>query len=500
MKNDSASVDNSGFSLLFKRLDGGLSRIVTAIRKYKLPLVAFLLPLTVRAITELMAGPYPIGYDTITAYVPFMRDWAIGNTSAQFNLEIGGWLLYVLFGVAFVWTRVDPVTIVKIAGPILYGILGSSEYFFAKRVFHWNSRKAFLFVFIASTYFVSLRISWDLFRNTLGLALMLSALGIGANIGSNRRLLVYSALIFLTGITHVLVAVLLISVILVQSILAKLDWRRIAAAIPGAALCVESVWGFQTQGVPAIIGGNSSVQSLSLYVYSAYMFLPLIPVALVGMRSLQSSLMKSWLLVCGLGIVLATTPLSLSAQLVSPDRWALMMFLPIVAFSTEGFTMLRGSLSPRMGWKPIVASGWILMLLILSIGYVGLQAETAVPYYAYFVPTSMLQSTVPLHNSQDVASSFRWLSANTQPGSVIVATNPIYGWAREYFTGSERIMEFYSGTTLQVALQTTLHNGFSKVYTVWWANGQGWYGQATVPPGFKLIHQAGQFGVFLYDA
>src|SRR6266702_6807592 len=104
MKNDSASVDNSGFSLLFKRLDGGLSRIVTAIRKYKLPLVAFLLPLTVRAIPELMAGPYPIGYDTITAYVPFMRDWAAGNTSAQLNPEVGGWLLFVLFGLTYAST------------------------------------------------------------------------------------------------------------------------------------------------------------------------------------------------------------------------------------------------------------------------------------------------------------------------------------------------------------------------------------------------------------
>src|SRR5207249_1631791 len=145
---------------------------------------------------------------------------------------------------------------------------------------------------------------------------------------------------------------------------------------------------------------------------------------------------------------------------------------------------------PRIGWRSAIATVWIVTLLVLSVGYVGLQAEAAVPYYVYFVPTSMLQSTIPLHDSQDVANSFHWLSANIQQGSVIVATNAIYGWAREYFTGTAQIMGFYSGTTLQFAVQTALHDGFSKVYTVWWADGQGWYGQATVPPGFELMYQA----------
>src|SRR2546426_2085766 len=168
--------DSSGLGLVFRVLDDRVSRVVSYIRKYKFALAAFLLPFTVRAIPEVIAGPYPIGYDTITAYVPLMRDWAAGHTGSQFNPEIGGWLLFVLFGFAYALTRIDPVTIVKVAGPILYGILGFSEYFFAQRVLHWSKAKSFLFVFIASIYFVSLRVSWDLFRNTLGLALMLSAL------------------------------------------------------------------------------------------------------------------------------------------------------------------------------------------------------------------------------------------------------------------------------------------------------------------------------------
>src|SRR3989442_2018319 len=191
--------------------------------KNKLAFASLLTPAGIRAIPEIIAGPYPIGYDTIAAYVPFIRDWATGNMGAHYTSEVGGWLLFVLFGLTYSATRIDPLTIVKIAAPLLYGILGFSEYVFAEKVLQWDRQKSFLLVFIASVYFVSLRVSWDLFRNTLGLALMLFALGIGAHIGSSRRLLTFSALITLTGAAHILVAVVLVSLVLVQSIHPRLD-------------------------------------------------------------------------------------------------------------------------------------------------------------------------------------------------------------------------------------------------------------------------------------
>ena len=112
----------------------------------------------------------------------------------------------------------------------------------------------------------------------------------------------------------------------------------------------------------------------------------------------------------------------------------------------------------------------------------------------------MLQSTVPLHDSQDVVNSFRWLSANIQPDSTIVALDPIYGWVREYFNGNASVVGFASGTTFEAALHQTLDMGSTRVYTVWWANGQGWYSDPSPPVGFVLQYRSGQFGVFLYES
>src|SRR5690349_15444068 len=111
MKKHSTSVDSSGFSLLCQRLDAGVSRIVTALRKYKSALAAFLLPSTVRAIPEMIAGPYPIGWDTIAFYVPVTLDIAGGRTGVWGFVNAP--LMYLIVVPIYAFTRINPIFIFK---------------------------------------------------------------------------------------------------------------------------------------------------------------------------------------------------------------------------------------------------------------------------------------------------------------------------------------------------------------------------------------------------
>ncbi len=54
-------------------------RVVEAIRELRFALAAFLIPLGIRSIPEILVGPYPVGWDTITFYVPNTLDWAAGK-------------------------------------------------------------------------------------------------------------------------------------------------------------------------------------------------------------------------------------------------------------------------------------------------------------------------------------------------------------------------------------------------------------------------------------
>ena len=40
------------------------------VRSYRFALAAFLTPLFIRSIPEILVGPYPIGWDSIAFYVP----------------------------------------------------------------------------------------------------------------------------------------------------------------------------------------------------------------------------------------------------------------------------------------------------------------------------------------------------------------------------------------------------------------------------------------------
>src|SRR6266487_6685411 len=145
--------------------------------RHRFLVAAFAIPLGIRALPEILAGPYPIGYDTIASYIPVMLDWGSGNLQS-FNPFIGGWLIFAIFGLSYSATHIDPILIVKTAGPTLYGILGLAEYFFARRSLRWDQKKCLLFVVMLSFYFVSLRVSFDLFRNALGIAFLLPTLAI----------------------------------------------------------------------------------------------------------------------------------------------------------------------------------------------------------------------------------------------------------------------------------------------------------------------------------
>ncbi len=62
-----------------ERLEGLARRVRTGIIQHRFALAAFLIPLSVRAMPEIIVGPYPVGWDTIAFYVPNTLDWAAGK-------------------------------------------------------------------------------------------------------------------------------------------------------------------------------------------------------------------------------------------------------------------------------------------------------------------------------------------------------------------------------------------------------------------------------------
>jgi hypothetical protein len=64
--------------------DSALSRTLSRARDILYPfryeIAAFLIPLGVRAVPEILVGPYPLGWDTIAFSVPNTLDFAVEKT------------------------------------------------------------------------------------------------------------------------------------------------------------------------------------------------------------------------------------------------------------------------------------------------------------------------------------------------------------------------------------------------------------------------------------
>jgi hypothetical protein len=53
-----------------------MQRLVPALSRQRFALAAFLLPLGIRTIPEILVGAYPVGWDTVAFYVPNTLDRA----------------------------------------------------------------------------------------------------------------------------------------------------------------------------------------------------------------------------------------------------------------------------------------------------------------------------------------------------------------------------------------------------------------------------------------
>src|SRR5213592_3390406 len=122
-------------------------------------------------------------------------------------------LMYMISVPAYLASGVNPVWIFKIMGPLLYGSMIWALYRFLRASLGWHERSALGGALFASLYFVTLRISWDLYRNMLGLTFILLTLPLLQDWKGPRRELVPSILLLLAVASDQLTAILALAII-----------------------------------------------------------------------------------------------------------------------------------------------------------------------------------------------------------------------------------------------------------------------------------------------
>jgi hypothetical protein len=139
---------------------------------------------------------------------------------------------------------------------------------------------------------------------------------------------------------------------------------------------------------------------------------------------------------------------------------------------------------------------------MLSVGFMVMPNESPFPYYAVpqfhiYVPSSMLQNTVPQSDCQHVVHALNWLKNHMGENSVLLTHTVFHGWALLTLNQSQVVTYGYGNP--EKAAENATQKGYGQVYLIWWTEGQGWHGQSNAPASFIEVYQSGNIAIYIYE-
>jgi len=480
------------------------------------PLLAFLIPLIIRAVPEILMGQYVTGFDTMAYFVPNTVVWLKSGIDPVPFLSLAPLLYILLIGITS--TGASIIITLKVLGPLLLGLLGLTIYFYAHKSLSWSPRKSLLVALLATLYFVALRISWDMFRSEIASILLFVALiFLAKNKLSLKSGILLSVSMFLIVLAHQLITVIMFVVVIAT--LAGLHFRGhkielrklIVISIPATVLFLSIIYidyfiyslpflGTSittSSGLPSLATSsylNALIDTLGFFVFC---FLPLIPLLILGARYFKSNLqLKAWMIWTVIPVVLAILVPSGFLGGVFPYRWIMLLTYPLAFYAVEGLS--------RIKWKwPKIAAGLIIALLVgtLSVGFLAEQNNTAFEYfstYPSYIPKSMLQNTVPASDTQDTTKALIWAQTNMPINGRLLVHEAFYGWGTLYFDSSN-LLPYGFLNPEDIARQQFAIVSSNPLYLIWWINGTGWYGQPNTPSSFQEVYRSGNIAIYNYS-
>jgi hypothetical protein len=505
-------------------------------------LLAFGVGWAVRLLPELLAYPYAIGFDTVY-YAWRLQE---GVVWAHWSQVFSSWLVYALLVPFAAGLRLDPFVVLKLAMPVLFGVTVAGVFYLAVQGLRWSTRKGLVAAGLFAFSLAALRISSDLYRNMLGLGVLLFAVPWMLRRPLDARHLgVFSVLALLTVVSHEYVAVLLLvsvaGVVLQHSVNhEQKEAAKVAmAAVPAAAVFLVGVVlrayplykaaatpnilsAYQSSGqlggplffltnylaVSSVFSASVTYVGLVATVVSLFLVLYGVLVPLVVVGGFRHRVLDVWtglLLVGGVGCLVV--PFS---ALQYWDRWMMLLVLPLTFYATHGFVRVLQSPQPlavtvgqvgtvrvsrRTARGLVLASVTMGFVFITSPMFLGLGGVYALPTTVTYLPSTMLASTIPLTDVAGTVDAFEYLDGAMDANACLLAHHAFVYWARLYVDEQHVVVCFNDDVDHAIAVGA--EHGLTRFFLVWWNTDIGWYGSAA-PADFQPIFHSGRISVFEY--
>lgn len=137
-------------------------------------------------------------------------------------------------------------------------------------------------------------------------------------------------------------------------------------------------------------------------------------------------------------------------------------------------------------------------LVLLSFSFIFLPVSLAFPYfslYPNYVPTSMLQNSVPLSDCEDVVRALTWVNTSLGPSDVLLVHDAFHGWGLLYVDGRQVVCYGYENP--ETAAQRVV--AYGELFLIWWIPGEGLHGWSTLPPRFVETYHSGRIAIYEWE-
>lgn len=230
----------------------------------------FLLGFLVRLIPEVLAYPHPVGFDTVD-YAFVMENGVVWPHWSTFFTS--SWLFHAVSVSLYRVLGGNPFALLKVLAPVLFGLNVAGVFWFAKKMLGWSVRLCFFAGVFFAFQLASLRISWDLLRNTLGLGVLLFALPFIKSLNTKEGFACFVLLSLLSVFAHEYAAVCLFFIVLglvLQSLLKREGFtknKRLLLAVSPSLIVFLA--GLYLRFYPIRYGVESNVLSVGDEVYAS---------------------------------------------------------------------------------------------------------------------------------------------------------------------------------------------------------------------------------------
>lgn len=413
------------------------------LKKEYIIFLIFFLGCFIKIIPELVAYPFPIGYDVVNYYIPSILYFEELNFE-KFHVYVT--LLYILY-TTFHLSAQDTVIILS---SICYGLLSVMLYLWSQRFYLSKIQGLFMTIFVIFQISM-LRTGWDLHKDIFAIVIMLLVFYIITykNRDSLINLFLILSLTVLTLFVDIMISFLTFVTLIIYCTIHK-KWIYLSSIIAITSITLTIILISNPHNTNPIISNINKLIDEDFTIDLRYsqinmvlLFIKInllnLPTFIIGLRYLKSSIFYISTIIVLMGsmswIILPNT------NLLLPDRWIILSGLFLSIFSFFGLiSLIYKSQKLR---NHIMFSVILSFLIIIGLAYMVMPNNQPFPIYAvfrehtdFFIPASMQTNVVDIDHNQDLLTAIEWINKNTQSNATIYGENHLKGWMKVNLKGN----------------------------------------------------------------